>query len=204
MPFYELATLSLRIGSASKAVMAIEADASRYAEGGSLLGCFLAEIGSLDRLVLLRGFPTKESLDAERQRILLCTNPFGCAEYLTALDLEGYAPFPFMHPLQTGQFGPVYEIRTYRLYPGMLAAQIASWERMVRERELRSPLTMVMYALDGTPRMTHIWPYASFEQRGEIRGRAVAEGIWPPKGGAEYIAEQRSGIYLPTRISALR
>ncbi|WP_449411891.1 NIPSNAP family protein [Methylobacterium komagatae] len=54
-----------------------------------------------------------------------------------------------------------------------------------------------MYALDGAPRITHIWGFTSLEERTELRSRAYEAGVWPPKGGPEQIAEATSTIALP-------
>jgi hypothetical protein len=58
-----------------------------------------------------------------------------------------------------------------------------------------------MYALDGPPRITHIWGFADLEQRAALRARSYAAGIWPPPGGPAQIAEATSTIGLPERYS---
>src|SRR3546814_14351739 len=61
-----------------------------------------------------------------------------------------------------------------------------------------SHLVGAMYALDGTtPRFLNIWPYASLNDRSRIRGEAVAQGIWPPKGGPANLTTMESTIYMP-------
>ena len=73
------------------------------------------------------------------------------------------------------------------------------------ERGKLSPLAIVMYALDGAPRFTHIWPFRDVNERSAIRAEAAKIGIWPPKGGPEWLTgDMRSTIALPTAISPLR
>jgi hypothetical protein len=60
-----------------------------------------------------------------------------------------------------------------------------------------------MYALDGLPRITHIWGFESFEQRASLRATAYGAGVWPPKGGPENILEAMSVIALPEAFSPL-
>ncbi len=60
-----------------------------------------------------------------------------------------------------------------------------------------------MYALDGAPRITHIWGFRSLEERAALRSRAYEAGIWPPKGGPDQIAEATSTIALPQGRSPL-
>ncbi len=66
-----------------------------------------------------------------------------------------------------------------------------------------SHLVVNMYALDGAPRITHVWPYAGVDERFAIRARSYAEGIWPSKGGPEQILEATSMIALPEPYSPL-
>ena len=64
-----------------------------------------------------------------------------------------------------------------------------------------SPLVIAMYALDGPPRFTHIWPFVSLDARAAIRADSVKQGIWPPKGGPAWLTgEMQSTIALPTAI----
>ena len=58
-------------------------------------------------------------------------------------------------------------------------------------------------ALDGAPRITHIWPYASLDARAAIRADAVAKGVWPPKNAPEQFFAATSTIGHPTAASPL-
>jgi hypothetical protein len=201
---YELATLSIRLGSAPKAVAAIDAATKASEARGMLLGCWTTEIGPLNRLIVLRGFTDAAELAAERQRILATTDPFGCGEHLTGLSLESYAPFSFLPPVRPGAYGSVYEIRTYALKLGGAGPTEAAWQAAVPERTKLSPLTIAMVALDGPPRFTHIWPYASLDARAAVRAESVAKGVWPPKGGPDWLTgDMQSVIAIPTAISPL-
>jgi hypothetical protein len=55
------------------------------------------------------------------------SSPLGAGDHLTDLTFQGFAPFPFVPPVRTGHFGPVYEIRDYHLLPGGLPSTIAGW-----------------------------------------------------------------------------
>ena len=36
-------------------------------------------------------------------------NPFGAAEVLNGLEMDSYAPFPYLPPVKPGKFGKVYD-----------------------------------------------------------------------------------------------
>jgi hypothetical protein len=201
---YELAKLTVRIGATPKAVAGIKSYISDAGAKGRLLGCWSSEIGELNQIAVLRGFADVSELQAERKRALDGSDPFSCKDVLTHLDMAGYAPFPGIPPVEPGHFGPIYEIRTYALKPGGLQGTIARWQAALPKRRDLSPNLVVMHTLDGPPRFTHIWPYPSLEQRAAIRAKSVSIGVWPPAGGAEFIAVMTNGIWLPTEISPLK
>jgi hypothetical protein len=202
MQRYELALLSTTVGAAPKAAPAIEAYAK---EGkGRLLAVWASEIGLLNQILVLRGFADDAEMQAERARALASSSPFGCAEWLTGLSMDGYAPFPDIPPMRTGELGPFYEVRSYILKTGGLAPTLAAWKEYLPARLSLSPLVVAMHALDGPPRFTHVWAYRTLNDRQAIRADAVARGLWPPRGGPDWLAEMRSTICLPTAVSPLR
>ena len=202
---YEIATLRIGLGTAQTVVAGIDAYVKAPEAKGALLGCWMSEIGALNEVLVLRGFTDAAELAAERKRALGSTNPFGCGEALVGLSFDSYAPFPFLPPVETGAFGNVYEIRTYRLKHGGVEPTIAAWQAAIPARVKLSPLVVAMYALDGPPRFTHIWPFSSLDARAAIRADSVKQGIWPPKGGPAWLTgDMQSTIALPTAISPLR
>ena len=202
MTRYELATLSIAMGSAPKVVEGIAAFTGAAEAGGTLLGCWMSDIGALNKIVVLRGFADDAALAADRARTLRASNPFGAGDFLTRLELDDYAPFPNLPPVETGAFGPAYEIRSYVLKHGLLPT-FEGWGEKLPARVGFSKLLIAMYALNGTPRITHIWPYASTNQRAEMRAESVKQGAWPPKSAVWLTGEMQSEIFLPTTISPL-
>jgi hypothetical protein len=101
--------------------------------------------------------------------------------------------------------GGIYEFRTYHLKPGGLPPTLAGWKKAIEPaREYTSHLAINMYALDGPPRITHIWGFESLEERAALRAKFYAAGLWPPQGGPEQILEATSTIALSEDSSPLR
>jgi hypothetical protein len=66
-------------------------------------------------------------------------------------------------------------------------------------------LLLAMVALDGEPRFTNIWAYPNLNARSQLRADAVAQGIWPPKGGPAHLSTRMvSTIALPTAVSPMK
>ena len=202
--FYELTTLTCPLLVISDVAEGARAWTGDPAATGALLGCWRTEIGTLGRLLVLRGFDTRDALAAERKRALFSDSPFNAGATVTALSMEGYAPFPFLPPLRTGGRGPAYEVRTYRLKPGGLPPTLAGWQAALGPaRDYTDHLVTNMYALDGLPRITHIWGFTDLGQRSALRAAAYGSGVWPPRGGPDQILEATSTIALPESGSPL-
>ena len=203
MSLYELATLDTVIFGAGKAAPGIE---DWVATGkGRLCGAWGTDIGTLNRVFVLRAFDSLADLMDERERALRSDNPFGCIEQLVRLNMESYRALDFLPPVEAGSFGPVYEFRTYRTKINGIVPTMEKWAHAVPAREDYSKLTIAMYGLDGEPRLTQIWPYASLAARSEARAKSVADGKWPPKGGPDWLTpDMTSQIALPLPFSPLK
>jgi hypothetical protein len=126
-------------------------------------------------------------------------------EFLTDLKMDSYAPLDFIPPVETGDFGPFYEIRTYSMKPNGLAPTEEKWRDAVPTRSTYSPLTIAMYSIDGGSRFTQIWPYRSLDERHTARAKSVADGNWPPKGGPDWLTpDMYSAVALPLAFSPLK
>ena len=207
--YYELATMTLPFGTAGNAATQVQAFSSAADAKGELLGCWFTDIGVLNQMVVLRGFASLADLQAERDRTQKSSSPFGCGDIYQSLEQHSYQGFPWMKPVrpsaESGISGPVYEIRTYGIKPGGVQATIDLWEQYVPPREKLSPCVVAMVALDGPLRFTNIWAYPTLDARAAARADAVAQGIWPPKGGPAHLTTAMvSTIALPSAVSPLK
>ncbi|MBU6497123.1 MAG: NIPSNAP family protein [Rhodospirillales bacterium] len=201
---YEIATLCIRIGGIPAALEGIAAFTAASAARGRLLGVWTADIGVLNEIHVLRGFADGAELAAERRRTREAASPFNAGDVLADFRLDTYQPLPCLPPVTPGRFGAVYEIRSYALKPGGVLPTAAAWEAALPERLKLSPLTFAGFTTDGPARFAHIWPYASTNDRAATRAAAVAQGIWPPKGGPAWLTgDMRSTIALPAAFSPL-
>jgi len=172
---------------------------------GRLLGAWRSEIGELFQIKLMRGFETAEALERERLRALMSPHPFNIHDPSSRFSMEQYARFPFLPEVEPLAFGRFYEFRTYHLKPGGLPPTLAGWEQAIGPaHDYSQHLVINMYALDGPPRITHIWGFGSLEERAALRARHFADGLWPPKGGPQQIARATSTICIPEEYSPLR
>lgn len=201
MTLYDTVTLTVKIGANAQVFKNIEA--SGDAPGSKLLGCWYSDIGARESdgaaRLRIRGGVRKgtPASSARRQSLRLRRVHYRCR--------RSYALFPFLPPIEPAVYGGIYEMRVYGTKLASRQHTIDAWKNAVPARTRRSPLIGAMYALDGTvPCFLNIWPYKSVDERSRIRAEAVADGIWPPKGGPAHLTTMESTIYVPAPFSPLR
>jgi hypothetical protein len=202
---YDVTILSIRPGGTPKSLPLLNDWIGANKGRGALLACWYADIGALNRVLLIRGYEDEASVGADRAALAIREDRFGLGELLTGVDADTYVPFSFIEPIKPGAHGPLYEVRTYLLRPGGLAGTVEAWRKALPERMKLSRVTAAMYSVTGaTPRFIHIWPYPSLEERQRIRKEAVEKKIWPPPGGPDRLVAQQTDIYLPAPFSPLK
>ena len=201
---YDVTIITVRPGTEQKALARLKETLPSVA-GDELLACWYSDIGSLNRILLIRAAPDVMRIHADREKILRSGNPFGVGEYVVGTRVDTYVSFPFIPPMTAGQYGPVFEVRTYILKPDGLPTTIELWRKWVPGRAKLSPLLAAMHSITGTvTRFMHIWPYANLEERTRLRAKAVADKVWPPPGGPDHLTAMQSEIYLPADFSSMR
>src|SRR5262249_32151728 len=145
---------------------------------------------ALNRILLLRAASDIARILEERQKILRSENPFGVGEYIAATSMDTYVSFPFMPPMTAGQYGPVFEVRSYVFKPDGVPPTIELWRKWVPGRANVSPLLAAMHSITGSvTRFMHIWPYASVEERTRLRAKGAR--------GQALAAARRPGLFSP-------
>ena len=202
---YEIITVTCPLLGLARALEGVRTWTSEPEARGELLGCWRTDIGALGRILALRRFSTLDDMMVERERAAMSASPIGASPETDAVSLESYKAFSFLPEVRPGQHGKVYEFRTYRLRPGGLSPTLRGWEAALeRARPYTDHLVTNMFAIDGAPRITHVWAFESLEERARLRADAYATGMWPPLGGPENIVEATSTIGLPEAFSPLR
>jgi hypothetical protein len=203
--FFSLTTLQCVPGGTAAVLAGIENLLTR-SRSPSLLGCWISEIGLLNEIVLLRGFESLQSMNADPLgRAELRQFP-DAADGLVSVDQGIFRGFPGLPILDRGRLGRYYEIRTYQLRPApdSLTETIAAWQAAVPERVTLSPLVVVMHALEGPGRIVHIWPFETLDQRQAVRAEAFEKSLWPPRGSLKWLESAKSSIYIPAPFSPLQ
>jgi hypothetical protein len=202
---YDVTIITVRPGTHPKAIARLEGPLTSGPAAKNLLACWYSEIGALNQILLIRNSPNAADVIAEREAILASDNPFGIGEFIAGMSMDTYASLDFVKPMQAGAHGPFYEVRCYVLKPDGRTSTTALWRKALPARANVSPALAAMMSVTGpVTRFMHIWPYASLDERQRLRGKAVADGVWPPPGGPDHLAVMQSDIFLPAAFSPMR
>jgi NIPSNAP len=170
-----------------------------------LLACWYSDLGALNQILIIRKITDEGEIGQARLAQTNSSNPFGIGELIAGMASDSYVSLELTEPLEPGEFGPFFEVRTYMLKSGGLPPTVALWRKSVPGRVRISPLLAAMVSLTGpVTRFIHIWPYRSLDERARLRAKAIAEGVWPPPGGPSHVLTQQSDIYLPAAFSPIR
>jgi hypothetical protein len=202
---YDVARITVWPGRHPDALRHVERRLSAGVYPGQLLGCWYSDIGVVNQILLIHAGVDEPARTDARAKILESSDPFGLCELLVGMTMDTYVAFPFLPPMKAGQYGPIYEVRSYVVRPNGLGPTIELWREALPARMTLSPVLAAMYSVSGAiSRFMHIWPYASLEQRQRLRSQAVSDGVWPPPGGPDHFISMQSDIFLPADYSPMR
>lgn len=202
---YDFTVLALLPGTLGQVLPLLPETYRNYTTHGRVLGAFSCEFGALNRFAFLSVYEDAEALAAERARLMETADPYGLGQFLASVTSTACKPLSFMAPVETGTYGPFYEIRTYTLAPFGLAETEEAWGKVVPRRSEISPLLTVMASVEeGPQKLIHIYPYPSIEERQKARAQAGKEGIWPPPGGSTHIRSLANELWVAQPYSDLK
>jgi len=202
---YDVTIVTVKPNTHAKALPGVEQWLKANPRKGEFIGCLTCEIGDLNQIMLLHHYAADTDILADRESVAKDPNPFGCLPLIDGISTNTFVQFPFLPPIRPGQYGPVFEVRTYLLKPTGLPPTIAAWEKAAPARQKLSPILAAMYSVTGeVTRFMHIWPYPSLEVRAQTRKTAIESGVWPPPGGPDYLLTMRTDIFLPAPFSPIR
>ena len=210
---HELAIQDFRPGRAAEAArIAGTAEAAIRGDAhGVLAGCWISEVGVLNRMLTLRAFDSQDA----RERAL------ADLAALPRWQEECRAP---LHDLLLGEearllrcvagphaptAGGIYELRHYALRPGGLDAWIALFVSALPARTRHSPLVGLFRPLAGpADEVWHLWSYPGLDARMRARDAAAADPEWKAflaRSREQRLVQRMSySILLPAAHSPLR
>ena len=202
---YDVTIITVKPNTHMKALPGVEQWLKANPRKGEFLACLATDIGDLNQIMLMHHYASEADLAADRDAVARDANPYGCLDLTEVRSTDTFHQFPFLPPIKPGSYGPVYEVRTYRLKPTGLMPTIAAWEKQAPKRMKLSPILAAMYSTTGeVTRFMHVWPYPDLVTRANTRKTAIETGVWPPPGGPDQLLAMHNDIYLPAAFSPIR
>jgi hypothetical protein len=202
---YDVTIITVKPNTHPKALPPLEQWLKANPRKGEFLACLASDIGDVNQIMLLHHYANEADLAADRDAVARVSHTFGGVELTVRRSTNTFHQFPFLPPLKAGQYGPIFEVRTYLLKPTGLPPTIAAWEKQAPVRMKLSPILAAMYSTTGdVTRFMHIWPYPDLVTRANTRKTAVETGVWPPPGGPDQLLTMHTDIYLPAAFSPIR
>jgi hypothetical protein len=188
--------LDLRPQTIAPALKGVERWLRGEGKAGMLHACWYANLGSTNRILVWRSFGDSDVLMQEQLRQVRSADPFGAGDYTAGLSSNIFHEIDFVGPPSHEVRGPLFEVRDYVLRFDGLTRLFDLWRPALPARLALAPWVTALYALTGpSPRVLHIYPWASLAQRNAVRDGAQAVG-WPPPDAPKQIERQESTIYL--------
>lgn len=202
---YDVTIITVKPNTHMKALPGVEQWLKANPRKGEFLACLASDIGDVNQILLLHHYASEADLAADRDGVARDANPYGCLDLTDGRSTNTFHQFPFLAPVKPGNYGPIFEVRTYLLKPTGLPPTIAAWEKQAPVRMKLSPILAAMYSTTGTvTRFMHIWPYPDLITRANTRKTAIDTGVWPPPGGPDQLLTMHTDIYLPASFSPIR
>ena len=203
---YEVRTYRLKPRSQNEVIKRFGEAYEDRKQHSEISAFFYSDIGPLNEIIHI--WPYKNLADRTEIRAKAAASPNWpphISEFLDEQLSEIFIPFPFTPEFKPGNFGPVFEWRSYTIKPHSVGGIQERWGEALEEREKLSPVLMGMTTeLGPLNKFVHIWPYESLNHRAEIRAEAAAKGIWPPKGGGDELLRQDNKILFAAPFSPIQ
>ena len=195
--------LNLRPQTTAAALKGVERWLRGEGRDGRLFACWYSKLGQVNRILVWHGFETEAELMRRQIALARSPDPYGAAEYLVGLSSNVFHEIDFIGTASVDARGPLFEVRDYVMRLDGLTNLLDLWRAGLPARLNVAPWVTAMYSLTGAaPRVLHIYPWASLEQRSDVRDRAQSVG-WPPRDAPKHIGRQEATIYLASALSPL-
>ena len=171
-----------------------------------MIGIFHTDVGDLNKIMHIWEYEDhgqRAQIRAETSKHEWWPPPTG---HLLRKQITKIVMTPAFRPEpRLGEYGSVYEFRTYTLFPGKLGEMAEKWTPNIAAREELSPLSAVFMTESGElNQWIHVWAYKDANERNEIREKTKAMPNWPSPATGELIESQLSEIWIPGPYSLMK
>lgn len=176
---------------------------------GEMAAFFYTDVGPLNQIIHIWPYDDMTHREKIRKEAAKLKGwPPEINQFIKNMTLEIFTPYSFSPLLTPGKHGPLYEYRSYIIYPGLMGENKKRWEKALPKRQEYSKLGCAMESELGTgSKFVHIWPYKDPNHRYEVRSKTEHDGVWPPKGDDPKVItvlDQQNKLLYPADFSPMQ
>ena len=204
---FEMRTYLLKPGTAQQAEDAFGAAIEARAKLSRIAGFWRTEVGTLNQIIHIWPYADLNERDKTRaEAIRAGIWPPKISEFLLEMESKILHPAPFSPAFEPGEYGNIYEFRTYTYGPGAIPKVIDAWSSRIKERTAVSPLIFAGYTdIGALNQWIHVWAYKNMGERERLRAQAMKPGQWPPpRGEGVVLHKQENTFAVPAKWSPSR
>ncbi len=170
-----------------------------------MVGMFHTEVGDLNRIMHIWEY--ESAAHREETRKAVAQNDWWPPPtvHLIQSQVTKICTTPAFRPEpRLGEFGSIYEFRTYAIIPGKMGDVVAKWTEHIAAREELSPLSALFMTESGQlNQWIHVWAYKDPNHRAEMRAASRKLPNWPP-GSRPFLQSQNTELWVPGPYSLMK
>jgi hypothetical protein len=204
---FEMRTYLLKPGTPLQAEQAFGERIEARSKLSRIAGFWRTEVGTLNQIIHIWPYKDLNERDHIRaEAVKTGVWPPKIADFVLDMESKILHPAPFSPAFEPGEYGGLYEFRTYTFGPGAIPKVIEAWSPRIKARSAISPLIFAGFTDVGAlNQWIHVWAYKNMGERETLRAKAMQPGQWPPPRHESVILhKQQSTFAIPAKWSPSR
>jgi hypothetical protein len=204
---FEMRSYLLKPGTALQAEQAFGERIEARAKLSPIAGFWRSEVGTLNTIIHI--WPYKDLNERDHIRAEAVKQgvwPPKTSDLILEMESKILHPAPFSPNFAPGEYGGIYEFRTYTYGPGAIPKVIEAWSPRIKARSEVSPLIFAGFTDIGVlNQWVHVWAYKNMGDREARRAQAMKPGQWPPpRAEGVVLHKQQNTFAIPAPWSPSR
>jgi hypothetical protein len=204
---FEMRTYLLKPGTPLEAEKAFGERIEARSKLSRIAGFWRTEVGTLNQIIHI--WPYKDLNERDHVRAEAVKQgvwPPKIQDFVLDMESKILHAAPFSPHFEPGEYGGIYEFRTYTYGPGAIPKVIEAWSPRIKARSEVSPLVFAGFTdIGGLNQWVHVWAYKNMGDRETKRAQAMKPGQWPPpRAEGVVLHKQQNTFAIPAPWSPSR
>ncbi len=201
---YELRIYTIKVGAVNEYYEKFHEAFEERQKLSRMIGIFNTEVGDLNKIMHIWEYEDhaqRADIRAKSSTFDWWPPPIGdllVSQTTKIVTTPAFRPEP-----RLGEYGSIYEVRTYKVLPGKIPNVVAKWTENIGPRDELSPLAALFMTESGPlNEWIHMWAYKDMNHRAEMREKSHKLPNWPP-GSRPFLVSQNTELWVPGPYSLM-